>query len=134
MATDMLQVVLAGARKHIGLIKYVATSLLVYGYIFAALYALVSWLNVNEVIAYVVVYAGAYLLEYTATMRLVFAVQHRWRMLLKYTVYVAGFFGINTLLYAALVRAEVHYLLAAFLVALVLMPARYLVNKHWVYH
>jgi putative flippase GtrA len=129
----MLQTVLAALRPRVRLVKYAATSLAVYVYIFAALYALVSWAGMPELMAYVLVYAGAYLLEYTATLRLVFAVQHRWRMVVKYGVYVAGFFGINTALYAALIREEVHYLLAAFLVALVLMPARYLVNKHWVY-
>lgn len=133
MAADLLQAIRDLARQRIGLIKYAATSLLVYVYVFAALYALVTWAGLNEVIAYVMVYAGAYLLEYTATLRLVFGVEHRWRMVLKYGIYVAGFFGINTMLFAALIRAELHYMLAAFLVALVLMPARYLVNKHWVY-
>lgn len=120
-------------KKHAGIFKYAATSLLVYVYIFAALYLLVSLMAVAELTAYIVVYLGAYLLEYTATMRLVFAVQHRWRMVLKYVIYVAAFFGINTLLYAALLQSGVHYMLAALLVAMALMPVRYLVNKHWVY-
>lgn len=129
----MLSTVTGALKKHGGIIKYAATSLLVYLYIFAALYAMVSLLEVAKITAYIVVYLGAYLLEYTATMRLVFAVQHRWRMVLKYVIYVAGFFGINTLLYAAFLQSGVHYMLAAFLVALMLMPIRYLVNKHWVY-
>ena len=129
----MLGTVSNALRKHVGIVKYALTSVLVYVYIFAALYLLVSILDVAKITAYIVVYAGAYLLEYTATMRLVFAVQHRWRMVLRYAVYVAGFFGINMVFYAFLLRSNVHYMLAAFVVALVLMPARYLVNKHWVY-
>ena len=129
----MRHTVLAALRERTGLIKYAATSVLVYVYVFAALYGLVDLAGTPEVLAYVLVYAGAYLMEYTATMRLVFGVEHRWRMVVKYALYVGGFFGVNTLLYTALLGWGVHYLLAALLVALALMPLRYLVNKLWVY-
>jgi putative flippase GtrA len=120
-------------RKHLAVVRYVATSVGVYVYVLAALFVLVDWLHVPEVPAYIAVYAGAYVMEYLATMRLVFAVQHRWAMVLKYVIYVSAFLLINTLLYAQLLRWDVHYMAAALLVAVLLMPARYLVNKHWVY-
>jgi putative flippase GtrA len=120
-------------QQHLAVLRYVATSVGVYVYVLAALYVLVDWLQVPKVSAYIAVYAGAYVMEYLATMRLVFAVQHRWAMVLKYVIYVSAFLVINTVLYSQLLRWEVHYMIAALLVAVLLMPARYLVNKHWVY-
>jgi len=120
-------------RRHLAVLRYLATSVAVYVYVLAALYLLVDWGQVAKVPAYIVVYASAYVMEYLATMRLVFAVQHRWGMVVKFVVYVLSFLAINTWVYAWLLQLGLHYLAAALLVAVLLMPLRYLVNKFWVY-
>jgi putative flippase GtrA len=120
-------------RENFILIKYVLTSASVYIYILGALFILVDLLSLNKVLAYVLVYATAYILEYTITLRFVFKEQHRWLKVIKFITYVAVFLLISTLLFKLFLSFNIYYLIATLLVALLLMPVRFFVNKYWVY-
>lgn len=120
-------------QRNLVLIKYLLTSVFVYIYILAAIYVLVDFLRVDQVLAYVAVYITAYVVEYTLTLRLVFNEQHRWIKVLKYVAYVFVFLGLSTQLYKLLLLLGVYYLLATLLTAFALMPLRFVINKYWVY-
>ena len=90
-------------------------------------------MRLKELYAYVTVYLTAYALEYTVTLRLVFVERHKWVKVLKYLTYVAVFLVFSSSAFQILVSRGVHYILATLVVAIALMPARFIVNKYWVY-
>lgn len=115
------------------LIKYLSASVLIYVYILAAMYLCVDVFNLRKVVSYIFVYATAYLIEYTFTLRFVFNKPHRWKMVAKYVTYILLFLGISTYLFKLLISLDVYYITATLLVAVILMPLRFLTNKYWVY-
>jgi len=123
----------AKMNQNLPLFKYLFASVSVYIYILAAIYALVDLCNLNKIIAYIFVYAIAYAIDYTLTLRFVFNKRHRWIKVFKYMTYVAVFLGVSTYFYKFLLSFGVYYVLATLLVALALMPVRFAVNKYWVY-
>lgn len=129
----MWSLLISKLGQYLVLFKYLMTSVFVYIYILAAIYALVDFLQMDKVVAYITVYITAYVMEYTLTLRLVFNEQHRLSKVLKYLGYVAVFLGLSTLLYKLQISVGVYYLLATLLTAVVLMPVRFFVNKYWVY-
>lgn len=128
-----MRLIAAIARRYFTLIKYILTSVLVYAYVFLAIFALVELMRLKELYAYVTVYLTAYALEYTVTLRLVFEERHKWVKVLKYLTYVAVFLLFSSYAFQILVSSGVHYIFATLAVAVVLMPARFIVNKYWVY-
>jgi putative flippase GtrA len=129
----MLSILLSTLKQYFGLIKYLLISVFVYIYILTAIYVLVDFLQMDQVLAYLTVYIPAYILEYTMTLSMVFNEQHRWSKVLKYIGYVAVFLGLSTLFYKLMLSVGMYYLLATLLTAVVLMPVRFMVNKYWVY-
>ncbi len=123
---------LAKLRQNL-LLLYLLTSASVYIYILAAIYALVDVCKFEKIFAYIIVYVTAYVIEYTLTLRFVFNEQHRWIKVIKYITYVAIFLGFSTYFFKLLLSFGVYYLLATLLVALALMPVRFIVNRYWVY-
>ena len=83
---------------------------MVYLYIVAALYVLVEFLELDKVLAYAVVYLLAYVMEYTMTLLFVFRARFKYRMTVKYVIYVAGFLTVSTLTYKAMLLAGIDYL------------------------
>ncbi len=83
---------------------------MVYLYIVAALYVLVEFLKLDKVLAYAVVYLLAYVMEYTITLLFVFRARFKYRMTVKYVIYVAGFLTVSTLTYKAMLLAGIDYL------------------------
>ena len=124
---------LSKIQENLTLIKYVLTSGLSYIYILGNLYILVDLFSLNKVSSYVIVYSTAYILEYLITLLFVFNEKHRWLKVIKFITYVSIFLGISTLLFKLLLSFNIYYLIATLLVALLLMPVRFLVNKYWVY-
>jgi putative flippase GtrA len=114
-------------------LRYLFTSAASYLFILVTLFILVDWLGFEKVIAYVLVYLAAYVLEYMATLRLVFRTQHHPRKAVKFVLYVACFLALNTWVFKFLLSLGLHYLIATVVTAGLLMPFRYLVNKYWVY-
>lgn len=113
--------------------KYVAVSVSVYLYIFLGMYLLVDWAGMNEVVAFVIVYAVAYILDYCLTLRFVFAKEHSWVKVLRFMLYVLSFLGLGSLIFKSIIALSVHYIVATFLTAAVLFPLRFLSNKYFVY-
>lgn len=120
-------------QENLTLIKYVLTSGLSYIYILGNLYILVDLFNLNKISAYVIVYSTAYILEYLITLQFVFNEKHQWIKVIKFITYVTVFLGISTLLFKLLLYFNIYYLIATLLVAFLLMPVRFVVNKYWVY-
>lgn len=120
-------------RQNLLLFKYLLTSASVYIYILGAIYVLVDVCKFEKIFSYIIVYVTAYVIEYTLTLRFVFNEQHRWIKVIKYITYVAMFLGFSTYFFKLLLSFGVYYLLATLLVALALMPVRFIVNKYWVY-
>lgn len=120
-------------RQGILLFKYLSTSVLIYVYILAGIYFCVDVLKLGKILAYILVYATAYFIEYTFTLRFVFNRRHRWKMVVKYVTYVLLFLGISTYLFKFMLSLDVYYISATLLVAVILMPLRFVVNKYWVY-
>lgn len=114
-------------------IKYLMTSVFAYLYILSMIYAFVEFLRFDKVKAYVLVYISAYFLEYIITLRLVFKEPHRYIKVYKFIGYVICFLIISTFVYKLMLSIGINYLISAIITAGVLMPARFIVNKHWVY-
>ena len=129
----MLSFFVAKLFPNLLLFKYLSTSALVYIYIIGSIYTLVDMCKFEKIFAYIIVYVTAYIIEYTVTLRFVFNEQHRWLKVIKYIIYVIIFLGFNTYFFKLLLSFDVYYLLAALLVALTLMPVRFVVNRYWVY-
>ena len=113
--------------------RYLAVSVVTYVFLLSVLFALVDMWGLKKVPAYVIAYGAAYFLEYTSTLLFVFKGEHHWLKVLKFCVYVGGFLVLSTVIFDALVSQGVHYLVAPLVTSISLMPARYLVNRLWVY-
>lgn len=111
------------------IIKYCLISVLGYLYICGGIYALVDFLSFDKLMSYIIVYATVYFGEYFINMRLLFYVQHKPFMLVKYLAHIAFFFALSSLLYALLLRLDVQYILAVILVVGILFPLRFFSYK-----
>lgn len=114
--------------------RYLLVSIVFYIAILLSLFLLIDIFNFEKVLAYVVVYSVSYILEYIITMTFVFSEKQKLIKVLKYMIYIVFFLLISTFTYRILLGIGVHHLLSAILVALMLMPFRYAVNKFWVYN
>lgn len=115
------------------LARYLYVSVSVYAYIFIGIYLLVNLFSLPEFSSYILIYGIAYILDYTFTLFFVFRRKHDFSKLIKYLIYIISFFFINALLYKIALNLGINYLLSVVLVAGILMPLRFLVNKYWVY-
>lgn len=120
-------------RNWAQIARYLFTSVAVYILILLALYLFVDLAGVDATLAYVVIFLCAYVVDYTATLLLVFRRRHSWGNLGRFVLYVVLFLGISTALYDLFRAVGVHYLASALIVSALLMPLRFVANKHWVY-
>ena len=121
-----------GELKGLELFSYISVSVFMYVYIFSSLSVLVFIFSYDELIAYLVTYSSAYLLDYLLSLKFVFRETHFWTKPIKYILYVLFFLGLNTFLYASLLD-YFSFLISALLTAMLLMPFKFLLSKHWVY-
>jgi putative flippase GtrA len=115
------------------MLRYLLTSVFVYAFIFLALYGLVDRFGVSVTPAYVVVFLFAYIVEYVATVIIVFGKRHSLGNALRFVVYVLLFLGTSTFLFECILSLGLHYLAAALLTSALLMPTRFISSKLWVY-
>ncbi|MBV5338216.1 MAG: hypothetical protein J0665_01470 [Deltaproteobacteria bacterium] len=115
------------------LTRYFSVSIGVYVFILGGMYLIVDLLQVDKVTSYILVYLFAYLAEYAVTLTFVFCNEHHWLKVLKFIIHTAVFLVLSTLLFRAMLGWHVHYLIATFAVAVLLLPFRYLSNKYLVY-
>lgn len=115
------------------LVRYLSVSIGVYVFILTGMYVLVDWLRINKIFSYIIVYVCAYLVEYMMTLMFVFREAHRWVKVLKFIAHTLIFLILGTLLFRALLDWHIQYLAATILVALLLLPLRFISNKYFVY-
>ncbi len=113
--------------------RYLIVSVATYVYLLAMIFGLVDLGGFGKVPAYVLAYASSYVLEYTCTLYFVFRGAHGWSKLLRFGIYILGFLLLGTLLFDYFITQGLHYLVAPVVTSIALMPARYLVNRFWVY-
>ena len=98
-----------------------------------SMYILVDWLEVSEIISYVLVFLVAYPAEYIISLRSVFRQDHHWSKTIKFSIHIVFFFALSTYLFQLLINNELNYLMATYAVSFLLMPLRYYSNKYFVY-
>lgn len=112
--------------------RYILLSALLYIYVFFLLWVLVDTLFMDSLLAYFIVYLSVYTLDYLLTLRWVFKKKHKKVIIIKYLIYLIAFLILNTLIYE-IISSYIYYLYAAFIVAILIFPLRYLVSSKWVY-
>ena len=127
-----LKTYIYGELKSLELFGYISVSVFMYIYIFSSLSVLVLIFSYDELIAYLVTYSSAYLVDYLLTLKFVFRETHFWTKPVKYILYILLFLGLNTFLYVLLLD-YFSFLISALLTAMLLMPFKFLLSKHWVY-
>jgi putative flippase GtrA len=115
------------------MLRYLLTSVFVYAFILLALYGLVDRVGVSATPAYIAVFLFAYIVEYLATVLLVFGKRHSLGNALRFVVYVLLFLGTSTFLFKGILSLGLHYLAAALSTSALLMPIRFISSKLWVY-
>ena len=75
-----------------------------YFYIFLSLSLLVYVFSYNEIVAYLLAYSSAYLVDYILTLKFVFRETHSWTKPVKYIVYILFFLALNTYIYVILLN------------------------------
>ena len=118
--------------KGLELFSYISVSLFMYFYIFLSLSVLVYVFSYNELVAYLLAYCSAYLVDYILTLKFVFRATHFWAKPVKYIVYILFFLALNTYIYVILL-SYFSFLISALLTAMLLMPFKFAVSKYWVY-
>ena len=113
-------------------VRYILLSTLLYIYVFFLLWVLVDMLFMDSLFAYFIVYLSVYTLDYLLTLRWVFEKKHNKIIIIKYLIYLIAFLMLNTLIYE-IISSYIYYLYAAFIVAILIFPLRYLVSSKWVY-
>lgn len=101
-------------------------------YVFLSLWALVDIFFIDKLYAYFFVYFSVYSLDYLLTLRWVFKKKHNKIIIIKYLIYLIAFLMLNTLIYE-IISSYIYYLYAAFIVAILIFPLRYLISSKWVY-
>ena len=118
--------------KSLELFGYISVSLFMYFYIFLSLSLLVYVFSYNEIVAYLLAYCSAYLVDYILTLKFVFRETHFWTKPVKYIVYILISLALNTYIYIILLN-YFSFLISALLTAMLLMPFKFAVSKYWVY-
>jgi len=104
--------------------RYAIVSLLMYGYIFGAMFILVRILQVSETWSYLITYIFAYAMDYFLTLKYVFSESHHWMKVVKFLMHVIFFLTLGTLVFNALAATGIHYLLATALTIILTFPLK----------
>ena len=112
--------------------RYIFISMMFYIYVFLGLWILVEAIQLNSLLAYICIYASAYIINYVITLKWVFRANHKNLIAIKYLIYLFFFLVINSLMYKILLD-YLYFMNAAFLVAVILFPLRYISSKFLVY-
>lgn len=112
--------------------KYILLSFFMYFYIFISLWIYVEICKFNDLYSYFFIYLTMYILDYYLTLKWIFIKKHNKSIFIKYLIYLFTFLLINTYIYE-IISDSFFYMYAAFIVAVLIFPLRYLVSKKWVY-
>lgn len=117
----------------IQLIKYAKISIISYSYVFLSLYLLVELLDLNESIAFMIVYGILYALLYFIQMKYLFNTSHSKKKLIRFILAIATFYVLANLLYNLGIYLKINYLISTVITIAILMPLRFLTYKYVVY-
>ena len=117
----------------IQLFKYGLISAGGYLSILALMYVGVDLLRIPKTVAFVIVYALAYVAEYCLNLKYLFKVDHSWMTVLKFGCHIGCFISLGSLVFRGIVGWGVHYLFAVVLTAMALFPLRFLAYKFIVF-
>lgn len=112
--------------------KYILISFFMYFYIFISLWVYVEICNFNDIYSYFFIYFSMYVLDYYLTLKWVFQKKHSKNIFIKYLIYLVSFLLLNTYIYKT-ISSYIFYMHAAFIVAILIFPLRYVVSKKIVY-
>lgn len=111
------------------LIRYILISLFGYAFVFSGLYILVTVLNINESISFMLIYGLSYLMLYMLQLKFLFRTKHTNRRLFKFLISIAAFYIISNVIFNIGIYFELHYLIATVFTIGVLFPIRFIVSK-----
>lgn len=113
--------------------RYISVSVITYVYIFLAMYILIDIVKLNQTLVYIVVYIAAYVFEYAVTLTFVFRAVHKGVKVIKFMFEKIAFALLGAFLFHVLVNMTIHYIYATIIVAVLLLPVRFVTNKYYIY-
>lgn len=114
-------------------LRYLSISLFIYLFIVSGMYILVDWMAVRQDFSYIIIYIIAYVVDYFATLLLVFGGRSNFYKLIKFIIHTATFSLLGLIFFRVVLEFKLHYIVATVVSAIALMPLRYLSNKYLVY-
>jgi len=114
-------------------IKYILLSGAIYGYIFALLWVLDSFTDINPRISYALILGSAYIIDYTFTGTWVFQKNLNWKSLIRFLVFILFSYVLNVLVFSIIYSITGLAVPSAILVASLLFLPRYFLSKKFVY-
>lgn len=120
---------LVDRESFLQLSKYCLVSVGGYLFITSMMYLLVDIVGMKAKLSFFIVYSAAYLSEYFLNLKVLFEKSHSWTKAVKFSLHVAVFLTLGSMLFSALVNFQVHYLLATIMTTVILFPVRFLAHK-----
>lgn len=115
------------------LFKYGIVSVAYYMYVFVCIYVLVDFFALNSIFSYIVTYGIAYITEYFINIRILFHVQHKKTIFIKYIAHIIFFLVVGSFLFSACYGRIGSSFVALILTTGCLFPLRFLSYKYLVY-
>ena len=114
-------------------LRYFGISLISYLYTLSGLFLLIEFLEINEVVSFILVYGSAYLFLYTVQLKYLFNKKHNNKKLLRYLISIISFYILANVLYNLGLILNFSYILSAILSMGILIPILSIVYKYFVY-
>lgn len=111
------------------LLRYVGVSIFGYLTVFILMYLLVGGLKLNPQVAYFFTYFVVYVIDYTATLLLVFRKNHDQEKVKRYLAFLVVFFILNNLLFRSFTILGLNYIVAVVGVMVLLFPLKFISSK-----
>lgn len=94
---------------------------------------MIEFLEINEVVSFILVYGSAYLFLYTVQLKYLFNKKHNNKKLLRYLISIISFYILANVLYNLGLILNFSYILSAILSMGILIPILSIVYKYFVY-
>jgi putative flippase GtrA len=120
-------------QLRIELLKYICVSIGGYISLFIILYALIDLAHVNKRVAYFLVYAVFYFINYILNLSYIFKSRHSNKKAMKYMIYILIFFTLNNAIYNTILFTGISYKYAVIITMGILFPLRFLSSKFIIY-
>ncbi|WP_431158436.1 GtrA family protein [Winogradskyella poriferorum] len=104
-------------------------SLIGYCFVFSGLFLFVDVLNINQSLAFMIIYGLSYMLLYFLQLKVLFQTQHTKGKLIKFLLSIFVFYVLANLLFNIGVYLNLNYLIATVLTIGLLFPIRFMVSK-----